>query len=830
MPKLPDAFSLGDRPVPQSNRPIVGYRAGQEGEAMQEAGRDLGKFAAAERDKQDRLESAFAESALLRGQLDAMDELEKDTDYTTYQSRFEKKMAEVRQQAAGMIRDGGQRSLFDAQADTTIARGLAQVKERARAKEKDFGQASLFETLKQNADAALRATDEPTRARLLLATNDAIHGAADRGYISEEEAAKTRSNFLENYALTRVQMLPPEEQVKALATAPGSGPRDVGADTVKPFTPDKINQVRSLVDAPSPYDPIFQEAAQQHGLDWKELKLRAAVESGLNPKAVGPETKYGQSVGMMQLTEDTAKNLGVKDRTDPREAIFGGAKLLADHMREAGGDLPTVDRLYYGGADRGKWGKNTEQYAENFQALRAPGGKTGTYLDFIPPDKRVELLRRNQLALHADLDKRVEDSVAMAAMGKPNPTPVSREEFSLAYEGKQAEEKYQSYLASQKLGEATWQVGGMTPAEQATALEAAKPQPGDRFAEGQKNYDLLKTAIDSVNKQRAQDPMAFAQARALIPAQSLDFNNPAAMTGQLKDRAAQALAMRQSFGSPAQALTADEAKRFSSALEQMPTADKLGYLKTFRDGLADPQVYQATLQQIRPDSPVTAMAGMYLGLDKELTTATHWFSGPDTIRPEAVAARIFEGEDLLNPTKAAAKEDGKGKAFPMPPDGTPNSPGLRDTFNTYVGDSFRGQPKLADQAYQAFKAFYAGEAARQGKYTGEQDDAIAASAAKSVVGTIVEKNGKHVVAPWGMDETTFNDLAALRFAESAQSAGIKTRWDDVGLENTGDPDAYRLTAGAGYLLDKAGKPLVIHVTPRKTPGPGVSSLGVPMPE
>lgn len=163
-------------------------------------------------------------------------------------------------------------------------------------------------------------------------------------------------------------------------------PANKGADTVQPYTREKIQAVHDKVDAPSEYDPIFRAAAAQYGVDWKELKLRAVVESNLNPKADGPETPNGQSGGIMQLTEETAKGLGVKDRYNPEQAIFGGAKLLADHMQTAGNDRAMVDKLYYGGPDQKKWGANTEQYAENLRAVRAGGaGETGTSFDYLPP-------------------------------------------------------------------------------------------------------------------------------------------------------------------------------------------------------------------------------------------------------------------------------------------------------------------------------------------------------------------------------------------------------------------------------------------------------------
>ena len=56
-------------------------------------------------------------------------------------------------------------------------------------------------------------------------------------------------------------------------------------------------------------------------------RLLAAIgyqESHWNPRAVSPTGVRG----VMMLTADTAKQLGVSNRRDPRESILGGARYL----------------------------------------------------------------------------------------------------------------------------------------------------------------------------------------------------------------------------------------------------------------------------------------------------------------------------------------------------------------------------------------------------------------------------------------------------------------------------------------------------------------------
>lgn len=65
----------------------------------------------------------------------------------------------------------------------------------------------------------------------------------------------------------------------------------------------------------------FVAAGKQYALDWRLLAAMGYQESHWNPKAVSPTGVRG----IMMLTRNTAKSLGIKDRTDPKSSIFGGA-------------------------------------------------------------------------------------------------------------------------------------------------------------------------------------------------------------------------------------------------------------------------------------------------------------------------------------------------------------------------------------------------------------------------------------------------------------------------------------------------------------------------
>ncbi|MBK6337515.1 MAG: transglycosylase SLT domain-containing protein [Betaproteobacteria bacterium] len=65
------------------------------------------------------------------------------------------------------------------------------------------------------------------------------------------------------------------------------------------------------------------------GIEWRLLAALAYQESQWDPLATS-ETGVR---GLMQLTEDTARRLGVGDRLDPRQSVEGAARYLAELKR-----------------------------------------------------------------------------------------------------------------------------------------------------------------------------------------------------------------------------------------------------------------------------------------------------------------------------------------------------------------------------------------------------------------------------------------------------------------------------------------------------------------
>lgn len=104
-----------------------------------------------------------------------------------------------------------------------------------------------------------------------------------------------------------------------------------------------LNHFNNVLDERLPlYKNTFQSVAKQYNHDWQVLAAISYQESHLNPEAV---SRTGVQ-GIMMLTQDTAKAMGVSDRTNAYESIHGGAKYL-DKLNKQFSDIPESDRLWF---------------------------------------------------------------------------------------------------------------------------------------------------------------------------------------------------------------------------------------------------------------------------------------------------------------------------------------------------------------------------------------------------------------------------------------------------------------------------------------------------
>ena len=91
------------------------------------------------------------------------------------------------------------------------------------------------------------------------------------------------------------------------------------------------------------YRAWFEQAAARTGIDWRLLAAVGYQESKWDPQA---ESDDG-AVGVMMLTADTAHAMGIRDRTNPQQSIFAGARYLAEVREKIPDRVAEPDRTWF---------------------------------------------------------------------------------------------------------------------------------------------------------------------------------------------------------------------------------------------------------------------------------------------------------------------------------------------------------------------------------------------------------------------------------------------------------------------------------------------------
>lgn len=615
-----------------------------------------------------------------------------------------------------------------------------------------------------------------------------------------------------------------------------------GADTVKPFSPQKVQDVQAMVSAPSPYDAYFQAAGAKYGVDPQELKMRAAVESGLDPKA-----SNGQAAGIMQFTPATAKSLGI-DPLNPEQAIDAAAQQIAKYKKA---DPSNVDQMYYGGADRSKWGPNTEQYAANLNAVRQtlsggtdpqvkplslqqiasadPGIAGWKALDL---QDRVQIVRKAEAQIgkglsteRSSMSSEIQDAMASFQSGQDYPG-ITSPRFSQAnlerlYGTDKGGRLHDELQYGRAVGGFVGQVATMPVDQMQQTIAQLKPTPGVNFAEEDRIYRAAVTAAAQVQKQRTATPVKFAIQHGIQDAQPLDFSNLQNLEAGLKNRVAAMYTMHGSYGAPLKMFDKGETGRLVAALKGMPGAEAVRLLGTMRAGMDDDNAYSVAMSQLAPHDRVIAYAGELASKDGSA------YVGDTAVNPSDVAATVLDGERILDGRAFGKPKEGDqmgtvpsgSKAFKFD-DGS-----FRLEFNNEMGNAFQSpdaQMGASQQTemYQAAKAYYVAQAYKSGDDLSVIQPDKVKSAVEAVVGSTWKTGGSTLIAPYGMKLDTFQGQWPSRATQALQQDGFSA--DDARRILNGNPIAqqktmpinlgdgrYGFQVGTGLLVGPNGRKVVI---------------------
>lgn len=334
------------------------------------------------------------------------------------------------------------------------------------------------------------------------------------------------------------------------------------------------------------------------------------------------------------------------------------------------------------------------------------------------------------------------------------------------------------------------------------------------------NLGRLKTAVQRNITLLQQSPLLFNANRTGQDVEPLDveglLTGDAAVSHQIADRMATIKAMQKQYGVqvPSRPLLPQETQLITGMLDKATPDQQSQIFAGLSNAVGDTKAYMGVMQQIAPDAPVKALAGMLAAKDAELTTS-HWFKPSDSLPSAKVSETMLQGLELISPTKSEKGQDGKPKVgLYLPSDNT-----LQADFQNTVGTAFAGRPSAAENAFQAVKAYYVGRAAQTGRVAASNQDIdskLVKESIRATLGDVIDYNGKgNVLAPWGMDSSTFSDrVHAALISEGTKrgfSADAANALRNVGLRNLGD-GTYYVTQGNNFVTDPHGHPLIIDVT------------------
>ncbi|APJ20235.1 phage tail tape measure protein [Acinetobacter baumannii] len=248
----------------------------------------------------------------------------------------------------------------------------------------------------------------------------------------------------------------------------------------------------------------FADLESKYKLPSGTLSAIHMIESRGNAKAYNKETG---ATGGFQFLEGTAKQYGVKDRTDLAQSAEGAAKYMSYLLKLFKGDLEKAVRAYHAGEGnvmKGKGiGKNNDQYWKDYQSYMAgingysagdiSSKEFGSYLrDFAKTQEEIKQLQITYDSEAVARSKRREEEINKATLlGQMDLLPKIKERFD-------AEEK----LAQKQFD---FEVNGYKWTEEQKLDYTYETNSLRLVAEGKLSEDQRQVALDGLKLQKQQE-------------------------------------------------------------------------------------------------------------------------------------------------------------------------------------------------------------------------------------------------------------------------------------------------------------------------------------
>lgn len=306
--------------------------------------------------KQDAVLEGAAVSGMAQKELSDFERsFDQDSDYATFQARFEKGANAIRDKYAGRITSPRARETWalDFNQSTLGSRNRVLDLSQSRTRESKLVDAKSglegYQSIIADPDAA-----EDVRAKARKEAEASIAALNRNGLLSPADAADWNEKIIKGGEFVL-------------------GQRQIERDP---------NVISGGV--PSDIRKVIVDAASRYGIDPNALVAIAAIESGGNPNAKNPNSSAG---GLFQFVDGTAKDYGLANRYDAAQAADAAARLARDnaaHLRTTLGRDPTAGELYLahqqGAGGAASLLKNPNALATDivgYDAVRLNGGAPG---------------------------------------------------------------------------------------------------------------------------------------------------------------------------------------------------------------------------------------------------------------------------------------------------------------------------------------------------------------------------------------------------------------------------------------------------------------------
>ena len=90
------------------------------------------------------------------------------------------------------------------------------------------------------------------------------------------------------------------------------------------------------------FENAFRKSSKNLDVHWTLIAAISYQESHWNPKAISVTGVRG----MMMLTQKTAKEMGIKKRTNAEQSILGGANYFQKNLNRLPKEIPKLDRIW----------------------------------------------------------------------------------------------------------------------------------------------------------------------------------------------------------------------------------------------------------------------------------------------------------------------------------------------------------------------------------------------------------------------------------------------------------------------------------------------------